>query len=122
MLEKKANSWTDPLKSTNVEAPFVYLAVAGGKKRRELTPIQSKVREKRSFDGGLTETDARRKGSVCSAGVGGDKRTKLGACKPKNNVSSSLLRRGADTADGASTIFLGHLSTRNITACGASLP
>ena len=87
--------WTDPLKSTDVEEPLVYVAVAVGKKRRELTPIQSKAREKRSIDGGLAETDARRKGSACSAGAGGDKKTALGACEPKNNVSSSMLRSGA---------------------------
>ena len=61
----------------------MYLAVAGGKKRRELTPIQSKVRKKWIIDGILAETDARRKGPVCSAGVGGDEKTKLGACEPK---------------------------------------
>ena len=74
-----------------------------------------------SVDEELAKTDARRKGSVCSAETGGDEKAKLGACELKNNVSSSM-REAANIADGASAIFLGHLGTHYVMACGGSLP
>ena len=81
--------------------------MAGGIKCRKLTHLQSKVGQRRKFDEGFIEIDAYREGSVCLAVAGEDKRRKLDVREPKAIGSRRMLRTGADTADGASTIFLG---------------